>query len=72
MFVCLFRRANNISRALFRSVYKKMCSVSHIPVKAAKIADYTDDRARQRLVWIDCEVSDVINSEQFKPFHLVN
>ena len=35
-----------------------MCSDSHIPTKAAKVADCNDDKARERLIWIDCEVSD--------------
>jgi len=61
MFVCLCRSATNISRAFFRSVCKEMCSDSLIPVKAAKLSHCDDDRARERLIWIDCEVSDVLD-----------
>jgi len=59
MFICLWRNAQNISRSFSGLMSRIMCSDSHIPTKAAKVADCNDDKARQRLIWIDCEVIDL-------------
>jgi len=57
MFIYFLRNAANIPRSFSRFMIKRMCSDSHIPTKAAKVADRNDDTARERLIWIDCEVS---------------
>ena len=58
MFIGLWRNAVIIPRSFSGFVSRKMCSDSHIPMKVAKIADCKDDKATERLIWIDCEVSD--------------
>jgi len=59
MFVCLRRRAKDISTLFLRSMCREMCSDSHIPVKAANVSSCNDHGARKRLIWIDCEVRNV-------------
>jgi len=59
MFIYLWRNAAIIPRSLSGLVSRKMCSDSPIPTKVAKVADCNDDKARERLIWIDCEVSDL-------------
>lgn len=57
MFIYLLRNAANIPRSFSGLMIRKMCSDSHIPTKAAKVADCNDNKARERLIWIDCEMT---------------
>lgn len=57
MFIGLFRKTSNITRSFSGLMSRKMCSDSHTATKAAKIADGNDDKPRERLIWIDCEMT---------------
>jgi len=59
MFIGLFRKTSNIARSFSGLMSRQMCSDSHTATKAAKIADGSDDKPRERLIWIDCEVSNL-------------
>jgi len=59
MFIYLCRSATNILKLFFRLMKSEMCSDSYIPVKAAKVAHCDEHKTRERLIWIDCEVSDL-------------